>query len=150
MIATSELRITQVQQALAAYSGTPPTPAPGWLKTVREALGMTTRQAAARAGISQVSWVHAESREAKGTISLAQLRKLSVALGTRLTYALVPETPLRQTVDTRAERLAREQVAAVTHTMALEDQRPTDEFIESQVQSVKAELLRGRRARLWD
>jgi len=148
---THELRVTQLDQALAPWqnlAGDPP--ADGWLRSIRLALGMTTRQAAQRAGVSQSTWVGAERREAAGTISLGQLRRFGAALDCRLALALVPAVPLQQTLATRAQQLAQREVGAVAHSMALEQQRADDAYTRMQVEERKRELLRGRRSRLWD
>ncbi len=148
---TKELRLLQLDQALAPWrelAGLPP--ADGWLHSIRMALGMSTRQAAQRAGVSQSTWVDAEQREIAGTISLGQLRRLGAALDCRLVHALVPDVPLQEKVEARAEKLAQQEVGAVAHSMALEQQRADDEYTRAQVAQHKQYLLRGRRSRLWD
>ena len=120
-------------------------PADGWLRSIRLALGMTTRQAAQRAGVQQSTWVGAEQREAAGTISLGQLRRFGAALGCRL----VPDVPLRQKLDQRAGVLAMQKVTSVAHSMALEPHRADDTYTRMQIDERKHELLRGRRSRLW-
>lgn len=72
------------------------------------------------------------------------------ALGCDLRYVLIPRMPLAEQVDAQAERKARERVASLTHTMAIEAQAPDDSFQNQQVAATKDELLRGRRSRLWD
>ena len=69
-------------------------PVRGWIKAVREALGMTTAQLAKRLGMKQPSVVAIEQSEAKGTIELATLRRVAEALDCTLVYALVPNKPL--------------------------------------------------------
>lgn len=148
---TRDLHLTQLDQALAPWRGlAEPPPAEGWLRAIRGALGISTRQAAQRAGVSQSSWVAAERREAAGTISLGQLRRLGAALDCRLTHALVPDQPLRDRVEARAQQLAEAEVSAVAHSMALEQQRADDAYTRLQVEQRKQELLRGRRSRLWE
>jgi predicted DNA-binding mobile mystery protein A len=62
----------------------------GWIKAIREALGMTTVQLAKRLGVKQPSVTALEQSEAKGTIELATLRRVAEALDCVLVYALVP------------------------------------------------------------
>jgi predicted DNA-binding mobile mystery protein A len=148
----STLKSRQLDDALqslkASTFSTPPRG--GWLRAIRDALGLTTRQFAARVGLAQATVVQSEQSEAAGTISLAQLRRLADALDCELRYVLVPRTPLAERIDAQAERKAREQVASVAHTMALEAQSTGNDFQEQQVAIVKDELLRGRRSKLWD
>ncbi|MBY0265152.1 MAG: mobile mystery protein A [Burkholderiales bacterium] len=148
---TRDLHLTQLDQALAPWRELAgPPPVEGWLRDVRMALGISTRQAAQRAGVSQSTWVDAEQREAAGTISLGQLRRLGAALDCRLVHALVPDMPLRDKVEARAQKLAEAEVHAVAHSMALEQQRADDAYTRLQVEQRKQELLRGRRSRLWE
>jgi predicted DNA-binding mobile mystery protein A len=125
------------------------TPPGGWLRAVREALGRSLRAQARRLGISQVTLVRSEQAEAEGSISLAQLRKLAAGLDCEVVYAIVPREPLRLIVEKQAERLAREEVSGVAHSMGLEDQRPSEEFVDQQIAERKRALLSGPWSKLW-
>jgi predicted DNA-binding mobile mystery protein A len=100
-------------------------------------------------GISQVTLVRSEQAEAEGSISLAQLRKLAAGLDCEVVYAIVPREPLRLIVEKQAERLAREEVSGVAHSMGLEDQRPSEEFVDQQIAERKRALLSGPWSKLW-
>lgn len=149
---SSDLKLRQLDEVLRPLAGEalPEPPRQGWLKAIREALGITTRQFARRVGLANSTVVEAEKGEAAGTISIAQLRRLADALDCDVRYVLVPRASLATKVDTQAERKARERVAPLAHSMALEQQRAGSEFEDLQVAAVKDELLRGRRSRLWD
>ena len=58
-----------------------PWPSGGWLRAVRQALGMTTRQLAKAVGVTQAAVVDAEGSEAKGDITLTTLQRYAAALG---------------------------------------------------------------------
>src|SRR5437660_8273409 len=77
-------------------------PVRGWIRAIREALGLTTQQVARRLGIKQPSAVALEQSEAKGSIELATLRRVADALGCTLVYAFVPKKSLEETVRARA------------------------------------------------
>ena len=64
-----------------------------------------------------------EISEADDTISLATLRRAAEALGCELRYALVSRQPLTATLEERASRLAQQQMAVISHSMALEKRR---------------------------
>jgi predicted DNA-binding mobile mystery protein A len=98
-------------------------PVRGWIRAIREALGMTAEQLAKRLGVKQPSIVALEQSEAKGTIELATLRRVAEALDCTLVYALVPNKPLEQTVRERARLFARRRLEPIAHSMALEDQK---------------------------
>lgn len=86
----------------------PPAPAAGWIRTVRESLGMTTRQLGRRMGVAHTSVAGLEHGEVAGTLKLDTLRRAADALDCDLVYALVPRRPLTETVWTQARRKAAE------------------------------------------
>jgi predicted DNA-binding mobile mystery protein A len=142
----SRSRLDQRFQELGAavrYSS----PARGWIKAVREALGMTTAQLARRLGIRQPSVVALEQSEAKGTIELATLRRVAEALDCTLVYALVPKKPLEDIVRDRARAFARRSLEPIEHSMLLENQTVAEKDIEMQLD----EIVRETNPRLfWD
>lgn len=113
-----------LERDLARHRATPtPTPRSGWVRAIRDALGMTVRDFAARMGTTSSSWVtELEQNEAAGKITLETLRRAAAALGCRVEYVLVPERPLEEMVLAQARRKARRILSDVQHTMALEDQ----------------------------
>lgn len=100
-------------------------PPRGWVKAVREALGMSTGQLARRMNVSQPSIVALERSEAADRIQLDTLRRAAEALDCTLVYALVPNRPLDEVVMTRAREVAAAGLTAVEHSMRLEDQAVT-------------------------
>lgn len=98
-------------------------PVRGWIRAIREALGMTTQQLARRLGIKQPSAVALEQSEVKGSIELATLRRVADALDCTLVYAFVPKQSLEETVRARARKFLRRRRAPVEHSMLLEDQK---------------------------
>lgn len=97
----------------------------GWVRAVREALGMTAGELADRMGVSQSSVTRLEQSERDGVVRLDTLTRVADALECDVVYALVPRRPLEETVTAQARRRARERVTQVAHTMALEDQAVT-------------------------
>ena len=124
-------------------------PARGWLRALRQALGMTTRQLAASVGVSQAAVMDAERAEARGDITLSTLRRYAEALDCEVTYALVPRRPLKDVIEQRADRIAREEISRVRHTMELEEQGTGDDERERAVAALRRQILDGRPSRLW-
>lgn len=120
-------------------------PARGWIKAIREALGMTTEQLANRVGVKQPAIVMAEQSEARGTIELATLRRVAAALGCTVVYALVPNKPLEATVRERARAFLNRRRGPVEHSMRLEDQavkrRQTDADLDQIIRETKPRLF---------
>jgi predicted DNA-binding mobile mystery protein A len=125
-------------------------PPKGWLRAIRDALGMTTKQFGRRLGVSQPRIVELEQSEVSGGVTLNTLQRAAEALGCRFVYALVPEKPLAETVRERAELVARQRQAAVEHTMRLEDQSVKGKAASNDLHRQFIEELLRRPARLWD
>jgi predicted DNA-binding mobile mystery protein A len=125
-------------------------PPRGWIRAIREALGMTTAQLAKRLNITQPSVVGLEQAEAARTMSLDTLERAARALDCTLVYALVPHKPLEQTVQERARERARARLRTISHSMTLEDQRVRDEDEREQLERLVQKLLAGPGSALWD
>jgi predicted DNA-binding mobile mystery protein A len=147
----SELKLRQLDATLDRWrnSDLPPRPPSGWLKAVRQALGMTATHLAQRLGVTTSTVTRLETSEADDTISLGTLRRAAEALGCELQYALVPKQSLAQTLEARATALARQRMAAISHTMALEAQSTAPKTVEDQTRALADSLLRGSRRALW-
>src|ERR1700733_6838955 len=117
-------------------------PPRGWIRAIREALGMSAAVLAARLSITASAVTRVEQSEAAGKIQLDTLRRAADALGCDLVYLLVPRRPLNAIVRDRARELAHRQVSAVEQTMRLEDQA-TGSTKEMEDQLVSELLERG-------
>lgn len=125
-------------------------PPKGWLRAIRDALGMTTAQLAHRIGVTQPRIIELEQSEVSGAVTLHSLQRAAEALGCRVVYALVPDRPLAEVVRARAELVADKQLKSVQHTMALEDQGVRDKGANKLVREMYIHKLLQKPARLWD
>lgn len=146
-----DLQLHQTDASLAAWRDAALSPAPpaGWAKAIREALGMSGAAFARRLGLTPAGVRKLEQAEARGTITLASLRKLAQALDCELKYALVPRTSLSQQLQERALEVARERLRPVSHSMSLEDQKVGGAMSDVQGELLARELLQGSRRELW-
>jgi len=147
----SDLKLRQLDTALTRWrsSNLSPRPASGWIKSIREALGMSAGELARRLDVGVPTVTRMELSEAEDRITLSTLRRAAEALGCELHYALVPKQSLADTLESRAMMLARQQMAAVSHTMALEAQATSRETVEAQTRALADNLLKGSRRSLW-
>lgn len=123
----------------------------GWIREVREALGMSAQQLALRMGVSQPTVAKMEKSEAAGTITLQSLKKAGDAMGCRFTYAFVPreQETLEALLRARATEVAARLLDRVEHTMALEAQGADREFRERRVRELADEMVRTLSRDLW-
>jgi predicted DNA-binding mobile mystery protein A len=122
-------------------------PVRGWIKAIREALGMSSAQLAMRMGIKQPTLTEIEQSELRGTIQLTTLRRVAEAMDCTLVYALVPNKSLETTVRERARKVARRRLQSVEHSMALERQAVSPKGFEKRLDVLASEI--SPRA-LWD
>jgi predicted DNA-binding mobile mystery protein A len=125
-------------------------PHKGWIKAVREAFGMTTKQLGARLGVSQPRVVALEKAEMEETVTLASLRKAAGALECSLVYVFVPRESFQATLEDRARAVAMQLTAQVDRTMALEDQQLDAERRARVVEALTQRLLQEKARFLWD
>jgi predicted DNA-binding mobile mystery protein A len=125
-------------------------PPRGWIKAIREALGMTAQQLGRRLGVSQPRVLKIEEAEVSGSVTLETLERAARALDCRLVYVLVPNKPLEELTRERAERLARKQIESTRHSMALEDQSVDASEERAQIEALTRTLLARSSSELWD
>lgn len=148
---TRALARKNLEKRLAPWRERPPiAPSRGWLRAIRDALGMTTRQMAARMGAAPSRISAIERAEAHGGITIKSLREAAEALDCTFVYAIVPNAPLDHILRVRAERRVDSEVARLNQTMQLENQALTPSDLADERARMIARLLEGPPGRLWD
>ena len=126
------------------------TPPRGWIKAIREALGMTSTQLGRRLGVRQPTVLGYEKAEASKSITLESLERAASALDCRLVYVLVPRQSLESLVEERAREVAGKRMQSVSHSMALEGQRVEARDEREQLDQLASELIDQPGSALWD
>jgi predicted DNA-binding mobile mystery protein A len=132
--------------ALDVAAFTPPTA--GWVRAIRDALGMTTRQMAGRMGVTAMAIFSLEESERAGTVRLDTLRRAADALECDLVYTLVPRVGLDEAVHRRALDRARHEIPRIDRTMRLEDQGLDAVELQRRIEEFAAQLVDTRA--IWD
>jgi predicted DNA-binding mobile mystery protein A len=94
----------------------------GWIKLLREALGMSTTQLAKRVGIDQSRISRLENAEIDGDLKLSSLKKVAEGLNMTFVYGFIPRDSLEDMVREQAKKIAMKRMQRVNHTMRLEEQ----------------------------
>ena len=118
---TNEIARRNLDQKLGSIRGLGQPPH-GWVRAIREALGMSTKQLAERLGVTPTRVRAIEKGEAKGSLTLDTLSRVAAAMDCTLVYALVPNVALDDLVRRRARSKAAAILRRLDHTMRLEDQ----------------------------
>jgi predicted DNA-binding mobile mystery protein A len=81
----------------------------GWLRTIRQALGVPVAEIAAKLGVNRSVIFRMEAREFKRTVSLKTLDKMAEAMGCEVVFTIVPQRGMTL-VELAEERLWRKRM----------------------------------------
>jgi predicted DNA-binding mobile mystery protein A len=124
-------------------------PVKGWLRSIREALGLSGKQLGERMGVSQPRIVQMEKDELSGSVTLKTMRQAAEALDCVFVYALVPCTSLEETIREQAKKVAQKRLSRTNHTMLLEDQSVSDDERKKMFDAKVEELIREMPRDFW-
>jgi len=146
----SKLKRRQLDESARRFPRGATSPRSGWVRAMREALGMSQAQLASRAGVSRATVQKLELAEGRRRITLDSLDRLAAALGCQVAIALVPhggslEGLREQAANAKAEALLKSAV----HSMNLEDQIVSPENQQGVKQDLVESLLSGSPRKLW-
>jgi predicted DNA-binding mobile mystery protein A len=147
------LQIQQLNGKMLAFASLqkvapPPT---GWIKAIRNAIGMSMLQLGNRLSITKQSVQDMESREKDGSISIKALREAARALDMQLVYGFVPnDGSLEALIDRKAKELATQIVMRTNNSMKLEDQENSKKRIEKAIQERALAIKTEMPKTLWD
>ncbi len=149
----TSLQIQQLNSKMLAFASLkkvapPPT---GWIKAIRNAIGMSMLQLGKRLSITKQSVQDIERREKDGSISLKALREAARALDMQLIYGFVPnDGSLEALIDRKATELAKQIVQRTSNSMKLEDQENSKQRIEKAIEE-RATIIKNEMPKtLWD
>lgn len=116
----------------------------GWIRAIRDALGMSASELAGRMGVGQSTVVDIEASEAAGTIKLDTLRRAAKGLDCDVVYFLVPRSSLEDAVKAQARRNAASHLTAIAHHGRLEDQTVDDDAGRAELEELAGRLIDRR------
>ena len=116
-----------------------------WIKTVREAIGMTVSQLATRLGVTQPRITKMESNE--DNLKLSTMKKAAEAMNCEFVYYFKPKTTFQNLVDEQAQKKAAEVLKTVNVNMALENQEIAE---DEAVKDFASDLINTKIKQIWD
>jgi predicted DNA-binding mobile mystery protein A len=145
------LVIEQLEKTLSQFAGLKSVSLPpkGWIRAVREALGMSGAQFAERLGVKPPRITKLEKDELSGSVTIKSMRQAAEALDAVFVYALVPRESLESTVRRQAERVAGMRLSRVSHSMRLEAQQLSNEEMKKALSEAVEDLVRTMPKDLW-
>ena len=110
----------------------------GWIKSIREALGMSAADLGERMGITRQSVLTLEVSESDGRAGMDSLKRAAEAMECSFVYAFLPNSTLENILRKQIEKVVAERMRNVSHSMKLEDQSVelTDSVYEALVKNL--------------
>ena len=141
----------QLDKTLSQFAGLKSISIPpkGWIRALREALGMSGAQFAERLGVKPPRITKLEKDELSGSLTIRSMRQAADALDAVFVYALVPRESLESAVRRQAERVAGLRLKGVSHSMGLEGQQLSHEEMKKALHETVEELMRTMPNDLW-
>jgi len=124
-------------------------PPKGWIRAIRDALGMTAKQLAGRLGVAQQAVARIEKDELAGAVTIKTMRRVAESLDCVFVCGFVPRSSLETTLRNQAKRVAVKRLGQASQTMALEDQALTKEEDQKVLSELVNELVDDLPASLW-
>lgn len=141
--AQARRRLDERFARLRPFAAEPP-PHRGWVRAIRDALGMSRRELAERMGSSQATVADIERNEALGTVQLDTLRRAAEAMDCQVVYALIPTSSLDVMVANQARRKAAAHLRSVGHQGRLEDQELDEVMANRDLEAFASDLVDRR------
>ena len=142
----------QLQSTLLRFKPLSETEVPhkGWIRAIRDALGMTAKQLARRLGVTQQSVARIEKDELTGAVTIKTMRRIAERLECSFVYGFVPHTSLDDTLRKQAGTVASRQLEQANQTMSLEAQSLTSEENRQILAEMVENLMETLPSNLWD
>ncbi len=125
-------------------------PNKGWIRAIRNVIGMTGNQLANRLNINKQRVSRIEHDEKLGRVKIETLRKVADALDCVFVYSFVPRDSLEKMVKEQAELIAKKRMAKSNQMMRLEKQELSKEEKEKVLQELINEIVDTMPKSLWD
>lgn len=125
-------------------------PQSGWIKTIREALGLSARQLGKRSGLDQSRISRLENAEKTGNLKIASLHKIANGLDMQFVYGFVPAGTLEEMVQARAKHIALKRMKRLNDTMNLEKQGLSEEEQKKALEDMIEKIVVDQPKDFWD
>jgi predicted DNA-binding mobile mystery protein A len=116
---------------------------PGWIRYMRQALGITLQKLAELIDGSKATVAQAERNEAKGKITIETLKKLAIAMECEFVYAFIPKDSIKSILKKKAMTKASRIISEADTHMTLENQRVEHDLNERIEQLANTLIERG-------
>ncbi|MBT3272382.1 MAG: mobile mystery protein A [Spirochaetales bacterium] len=125
-------------------------PRKGWIRAIRDALGMTGEQLARRLHTNKQRVSRIEHDEMLGNVTLKTLRTVADALDCEFVYGFVPGKSLEHTVQNQATLVAVNRMSQSNQMMRLEKQELSNSEKAKAIDFLVRDIVSTMPKSLWD
>ena len=125
-------------------------PRKGWIRAIRDTLGMTGGQLAKRLGVNQQRVARIEQDEVLGKLTLNTMQNAAEAMGCVFVYGVIAKDSLEQIVRQQAELVAQKRMERSNQMMRLEKQELSKSEKSKAIKSLIDEIIETMPKSLWD
>jgi len=125
-------------------------PRKGWIRAIRDAIGMTGEQLAKRLGVNKQRVSRIERDEKLGKVTIKTLRNVAEGMDCIFVYGFVPRDTLEQTVRNQAISVAIKRMARSNQMMRLEKQELGEKEKEKALKELILDITSTMPKSLWD
>jgi len=125
-------------------------PRKGWIRAIRDTLGMTGVQLAKRLKVNQQRIARIEQDEVLGKVTLNTMQNAAEAMDCVFVYGVVARDGLEQIVRRPAELVAKKRMARSNQMMRLEKQELSEADKAKAMQIIIDEIVETMPKSLWD
>ncbi len=125
-------------------------PRKGWIRAIRDTLGMTGGQLAKRLKVNQQRVARIEQDEVLGKVTLNTMQNVAEAVDCVFVYGVVARDSLEQIVRRQAELVAKKRMARSNQMMRLEKQELSEAEKVKAMQTLIDEIVETMPKSLWD
>jgi predicted DNA-binding mobile mystery protein A len=125
------------------------TPKKGWLKEIRESLGMSMKDLAERLGTIKQRVERIEKDEVASKVTLETMKKTAEAMNCDFVYFILPKNSLEETLKDQSFKTAQKILKQVGQTMALEAQSTSNLSKKKMIENLAQEMLLKEDRKIW-
>jgi len=150
-VARKQLRSTIEQNGIYARKLFQPNPATeGWIKIMRQALGMSGVQLARKMNVTRSLVSNTEKAEIEGRVTIKKMQAFAEAMECEFVYCMIPKEEIQNILKKRAKEKAQSIVDRTNIHMGLEGQALTTERAKFELERLTEQILKDELSDLWN
>lgn len=122
----------------------------GWIKLIRQALGMSGAQLARKMGVSRALVSNTEKAEIEGRVTIKKMQEFSEAMECEFVYCIIPRDKFQTIQKGRATEKAQLIVDRTNKHMGLEGQALTNARTKFELERLADQILKEGLSDLWN